>query len=386
MDLQHSADTFAGLKHWAAAAADAGSSMLQPVVPISSSCQTLRDGVPAVARSRPARYRSPPILGLLGSAAFGCALACVNAPASAAEPAAKYPLRPVRMIIPLAPGGGSDIVGRLAAAALTERWGETVIVDNRPGAGSAVGTALAARAIPDGHTLLVTSSSLAITPALRADLGYDVRRDFAPVTQIANQPSVLAVHPSQPVTTVKELVALARAQPGRLAYGSAGPGSATHLGSELFRLAAGIDLLHLPYKSAGLATSALLAGEVQVLLTNMASVLPQAKAGRARMLAVTSPKRTPLAPDLPTVAESGLAHFEYLTWYGALLPAGVPARVVEALQRDLVAALRAPAVAERMTAQGLTLVLDRPAQFGRYLGEELDRWAAVVRKAGIRAD
>lgn len=317
-------------------------------------------------------------------------LATVGAAAAASAPGGdtprSYPLRPVRMIIPLAPGGGSDIVGRIAASALSERWGESVIVDNRPGAGSAVGTALAARAAPDGHTLLVTSSSLAITPALRSDLGYDVRRDLVAVTRLASQPSVLAVHPSVAATTVKELVALARAQPGRYAYGSAGPGSATHMGSELFRLAAGIELLHLPYKSAGLATSALLSGEVQVLLTNLASVLPQAKAGRVRMLAVSSPRRLAVAPDLPTLAEAGLPRFEYFTWYGALLPAGTSARIVEALHGDLVAALRMPVVVDRLSQQGLSLVLDRPAQFARYLGEELDRWSEVARKAGIRAD
>ncbi|MFN7752505.1 MAG: Bug family tripartite tricarboxylate transporter substrate binding protein [Pseudomonadota bacterium] len=335
-----------------------------------------------------ARSRRPAgrLLAGLASWALGVASVAMSGVVPAAEPVAKYPQRPVRVIIPLAPGGGSDIVGRIAASALTERWGETVIVDNRPGAGSAVGTLLAVRAAPDGHTLLVTSSSLAITPALRSDLGYDVRRDLVPVTQLAHQPSVLAVHPSLPATSVKELIAVARAQPGRYAYGSAGPGSATHMGSELFRLAAGIDLLHLPYKSAGLATSALLAGEVQVLLTNMASVLPQAKAGRVRMLAVTSAKRVAVAPDLPTLAESGLPRFEYQTWYGALLPAGTPARVVEVLHRDLVAAMGGSVVSDRMAQQGLSPVLDRPAQFARYLGEELDRWAAVARKAGIRAD
>jgi len=334
---------------------------------------------PSIAATRPGFVR----LGggnVMSRTVLAAGMACMAATALA------YPQRPVRMIIPLAPGGGSDIVGRIAAAALAERWSETVIVDNRPGAGSAVGTALAARAAPDGHTLLVTSSSLAITPALRSDLGYDVRRDLMPVSQIASQPSVLAVHPAVPAASVKELVAIARAQPGRYAYGSAGPGSATHMGSELFRLAAGIELLHLPYKSAGLATTALLAGEVQVLLTNLASVLPQAKAGRVRLLAVTSPKRLALLPDLPTLAESGLPRFEYLTWYGALLPAGTLPRIVEALHRDLTAAMRAPAVVERMAQQGLALVLDAPAQFARYLGEELDRWAAVARKAGIRTD
>jgi tripartite-type tricarboxylate transporter receptor subunit TctC len=300
--------------------------------------------------------------------------------------AATFPARPVRMIVPLAPGGGSDIVARIAAAALGDAWGQSIVVDNRPGAGSVVGTALAAKALPDGHTLLVSSSSLAISPALYKELPYDLRRDFAPVTLLASQPSALAVHVSVPAASARELIALAKAQPGRLAYGSAGPGSATHLGSELFRIAGGIELLHLPYKSAGLATNALLSGEAQVLLTNMASVLPHIKGGRLRGLGVTSLKRSPLAPDVPTVAESGLPKFEYLTWYGMVVPAGTPRPVVDVIARDTSRALRAPAFFDRFTQQGLDLLVTSPADFGRFLDAELQRWDAVVRKAGIKAE
>ena len=300
--------------------------------------------------------------------------------------AAAYPVRPVRVIVPLAPGGGSDIVARIAAAALGEAWGQTIVVDNRPGAGSVVGTSIAAKAVPDGHTLLVSSSSLAISPALYKDLPYDLRRDFMPVSLLASQPSVLAVHASVQAATVRELQALAKSQPGRLAYGSAGPGSATHLGSELFRLAAGIELLHIPYKSAGLATGALLSGEAQVLLTNTASVLPHLKGGKVRALGVTSLKRIALAPDIPTLAESGLPKFEYLTWYGMVVPAGTPKTVVDVLYRDTEKALRQPAFLDRFTQQGLDVLVTAPAAFGRFLESELQRWDTVVKKAGIKVD
>jgi tripartite-type tricarboxylate transporter receptor subunit TctC len=322
-------------------------------------------------------------------AALGCMpamLLVAPVPAQAQGAAAGFPARPVRVIVPLAPGGGSDIVARIAAAALGESWGQTVVVDNRPGSGSVVGTALAAKAQPDGHTVLVSSSSLAISPALYTKLPFDIRRDFVPVTLIASQPSLLAVHASVPAANVKELLALARAQPGKLTYGSAGPGSATHLGSELFRLAGGIELLHVPYKSAGLATNALLSGEAQVLITNMASLLPHVKGGKVRALGVTSQKRSALAPDVPTVSEAGLPKFEYLTWYGMMAPAGTPKAIVDALQRDTARALRTQSWSERFTQQGLDVLVTAPAEFSRFLAAELVRWDTVVRKAGIRID
>jgi tripartite-type tricarboxylate transporter receptor subunit TctC len=322
----------------------------------------------------------------LASVLSAMALAPAASTALAQSAAADFPSRPVRVIVPLAPGGGSDIVARITAAALGEVWGQTVIVDNRPGAGSSIGTAIAAKAVPDGHTVLISSSSIAITPALYKDLPFDMKRDFAPVSLLASQPSVLAVNASVPATTVKELIAIARAQPGKLAYGSAGPGSATHLGSELFRVAAGIDLLHLPYKSAGLATNALLGGEAQVLLTNMASVLPHLKGGKVRALGVTSLKRSPLAPDIPTVAESGLPKFEYLTWYGMIVPSATPKARVDVLYRDTAKAIRLPQYLERFTQQGLDVFATSPAEFARFLSAEIAQWDAVVRKAGIKID
>jgi len=320
------------------------------------------------------------------------ALALISSPlwlqglASAQAQPGAYPTRPVRMIVPLAPGGGSDIVARVVAVALGDAWGQSVIVDNRPGAGSVVGTAIAAKAPSDGYTMLVSSSSIAITPALRKNLPFDIKRDFSPVSMLASQPSMLAVNAAVPVTNVKELIALARAQPGKLSYGSAGPGSATHLGSELFQAAADVQMLHVPYKSAGLATSAVLSGEVQVLMTNMASVLPHVNGGKLRALGVTSVKRSSLAPTIPTVSESGLANFEYLTWYGMLVPAGTPKARVDAIQRDTARAIMKPDYLQRFNQQGLDVFATTPAEFGRFLQAEVAQWDALVRKAGISLD
>ena len=319
------------------------------------------------------------ILGSGSAAAQGVARASINA-------SPEYPTKPVRMIIPLATGGGSDIVGRILAIALTDVWGQSVIVDNRPGAGSAVGTSIVAKAAADGYTLLVSSSSIAITPALYKNLDFDIKRDFASITLIASQPSILAVHASVPANTVKELIALAKAQPGKLAYGSAGIGSATHLGAELFKYAAGVDLLHVPYKSAGLATTALLSNEVQVLMTNMASVLPYAKSGRIKMLGISSPKRSPLAAEVPTVAEAGVPGFEYATWYGMLAPAGTPKSVVDQLQAAIARLVKNPQVQERFTSQGLDVYASTPAEFNSYLNAEIVKWDKVVRAAGIKAE
>ena len=313
--------------------------------------------------------------------------ACIAGALFAAQPApadtGKFPERPLRMIVPLAPGGGSDIVARMVAAPLSDRWGQPVVVDNRPGAGSTVGTGLAAKAAPDGYTVMVSSSSMAISPALHPKLDFDMRRDFAPVTLLASQPSVLAVHPSVKAQNVRELVALAKAQPGKLAYGSAGVGSATHLGSELFRVNAQLDLLHVPYKSAGLATAAAISGEVQILLTNMASALPQVKAGRLRGLGVTSSKRSSLAPAMPTVAEAGVPGFEYATWYGMVVPAATPAALVAQLHAGTLAVLNTPAMRERMQGQGLEIHGTSRQEFGKYLSAELSRWQQVVKAAGI---
>jgi len=290
------------------------------------------------------------------------------------------------MIVPLAPGGGSDIVGRIVATALSDYWGQSVVIDNRPGAGSTVGTAMVAKAPPDGYTLLVSSSSIAISPALYKNLSFDIRRDFAGITLLASQPSILAVHASVAANNVRELVALAKAQPGKLAYASAGTGSATHLGTELLKYSAGIDLLHIPYKSAGLATSALLSNEAQVLLTNMASVLPHVKSGRIKALGISSLKRSALAPDLPSVAESGVPGFEYTTWYGMLAPQGTAAAIINRIQADTAKTMRAPQLQERLAAQGLEVFASTPVEFERFLAGEITKWDKVIRSAGIRAE
>jgi len=297
-----------------------------------------------------------------------------------------YPTKPVRMIVPLAPGGGSDIVGRIIALELVNYWGQSVVVDNRPGAGSTVGTSIAAKAPADGYTLLVSSSSIAISPALYKNLIFDIKRDFAGITLIASQPSILAVHSSVPVNSVKELIALARAHAGKLTYASAGAGSATHLGTELLKYTAGMDILHVPYKSAGQATSALLSGETQILVTNMASVLPHVKSGRIKVLGVTSLKRSPLAPDLPTVAEAGVPGFEYTTWYGMLVPAGTPRSIVDRLQVDAAKIIKTTQVQERFAAQGLDVYGTSAVEFETYLNAEIAKWDKLVRMAGVRVE
>lgn len=303
---------------------------------------------------------------------------------AAQDPHGEYPRKPVRMIVPLAPGGGSDIVGRIVAAARSERWSQSVIVDNRPGAGTVVGTTIAAKAPADGYTVLVSSSSMAISPALHKDLAFDVRRDFDEVTLIASQPSILAVHPSVAAKSVPDMIAFARSQPGRLAFASAGPGSATHLGTELFMHAAGIKLLHVPYKSAGQATTALLAGEAQMLLTNMASLLPHVRSGKARALGVSSPARIALAPEIPTIAESGLPGFEYATWYGMLAPAGTPKAVIHRIHADTAQALAVKSVRDRFTNNGLVVYASAPSEFTRHLDTELKKWDRLIKAAGIR--
>jgi len=310
----------------------------------------------------------------------------VLAQGSARADMGQYPSRPVRMIVPLAPGGGSDIVGRILALELAGLWGQSVVVDNRPGAGSTVGTAIAAKSPADGHTTLVSSSSIAISPALYQGLPFDVRRDFTGVTLIASQPSMLAVHFSVSAASLPELIALAKAQRGKLTYASAGPGSATHLGTELLKYAASIEVLHVHYRSAGQATTALLTGEAQILLTNIASVLPHLKSGRIKALGVSSAKRSPLAPEVPTIAEAGVPGFEYMTWYGMLVPAGTPRPIVERIQADTAKIIQAPPVRIRFSAQGLDVYGNSPSEFQAYLNAELAKWDRVIRATGVRID
>lgn len=303
-----------------------------------------------------------------------------SAPAQA-EPA--YPNRPVRMIVPFAPGGGSDIVGRILAHALNDVWEPPVVIDNRPGAGSTTGTAIAAKSPPDGYSLLVSSSAIVFSPALYKGLTFDVQRDFKPVSLLARQPSMLVVAQSVKASSVPQLLELAKSQPGKLAYGSAGIGSATHLGGELLRSTAGVQLLHVPYKSAGLAMSALLGGEVQVLITNMATVLPHVKSGRVRTLGISSKVRSPLAPEIPTVDESGLKGFEYDTWYAMLVPAGTPTAVVQQLHRDSGRAMQMTATQSQLTSNGITSVMSSSEELRGYLESELKKWDRIIRSQNV---
>jgi tripartite-type tricarboxylate transporter receptor subunit TctC len=316
---------------------------------------------------------------------FTVAMLCAAAAIGQAS-AAVFPDKPVRMVIPLAPGGGSDIVGRIVAQGLSDHWGRPVVVDNRPGAGSTVGTAIVARTPGDGYTLLVSSSSFAISPALHKDSGFDARRDFAGITLLASQPSLLAVHHAVPAKTLKELLALAQARPGALSYGSAGTGSATHLGTELFLHSAKLKMQHIPYKSAGLATTAVLAGEVQLLLTNAASVLPHVAGGKLRTIGVTARERIAQSPEVPTLHESGLPGFEYTTWYGAWVPAATPRPVQASLHRAFLAALALPVVDGRLVRTGLQTYRMPQAEFAKYVETEMQRWQAVITAAGIKAE
>ncbi|MBX3662592.1 MAG: tripartite tricarboxylate transporter substrate binding protein [Burkholderiales bacterium] len=295
-----------------------------------------------------------------------------------------YPAKPVRVVVPLAPGGGSDIVARIAAQALSDAWGQSLVIDNRPGAGGTIGTAIVAKAPADGYTALVSSSTMAIGPALFRNIGFDVLKDFAPVTLIADQPSIIAVNPKVPAKTLPELIALFKKEPGKYAFGSAGNGTASHLANELFKLSAKVDTIHVPYKSAGLATTGLLSGEIQYMVTNMATALPQVRSGRLTGVAVTSEKRVDAAPEIPTASEAGLPGFAYTTWYGMLVPAGSPAAVVQRFHGDLAKQSRDPQVAQRFSSQGLTVRVSAPQEFSKYLSGEVARWQQVVNAAGIQ--
>jgi tripartite-type tricarboxylate transporter receptor subunit TctC len=319
-------------------------------------------------------------MALVSVAAWALAVAGFS---EATQPVQDFPNRPVRMIVPFAPGGGSDIVARILAEGLAERWKQSVVVDNRPGAGSTVGAAIAARSPADGYTVLVTSSAIAFSPSLYKPLPYDTNRDFAAISLIARQPSILAVATAVPTKSVKELIGLAREHPGKLTFGSAGIGSATHLGAELFRYSARIDMTHVPYKSAGLAMTALLGNEVQVLLTNTATVLPHLKAARVRALATSGRTRNALVPDLPTIAESALPGFEYDTWYAMLAPRGIASGVVQRFSTDSADVLNAPRLAARFLGQGIEIVASTPDALAHFLRSEIAKWGQVIRAAGV---
>ena len=305
--------------------------------------------------------------------------------ATAAQTAA-YPTRPVRFIVPSAAGGGTDIIARAISLKLAESLGQQFVVDNRPGAGQMIGIELAAKAPPDGHTILMAASTLAINPVMYKKVSYDPLRDFAPVTQAASLPNVLVVHPSLPVNSVAELIAYAKQRPGRLNFASAGIGTSPQMSIELLKSMAGIDMVHIPYKGTAPGVVDLLAGQVLVMAPNLLTALPHIKSGKLRALAVTSAKRTQALPEVPTVAESGLAGYDSTQWYGVLAPAGTPREIVTRLHDAIVRALRDAEVGKRLAADGAEPVGSSPEEFAAFIKSESEKWAKVATAAGIKAE
>lgn len=313
-------------------------------------------------------------------AAASAALFAVLASSAAAQ---DYPTRPIRMVAPFAPGGGTDISARILAEGLGPVLGQTVVVDNRPGAGSILGTDIVAKAQPDGYTLLLGNISMAFNAALYKKLPFDALKDFAPISLVTDQPNILVAHPSAAAKSLKEFVALARSQPGKLTYGSAGLGSGTHLAMEMLLLSQKMDLVHVPYKGTGPALTALLGNQITAFFSTYASALPHVKADRLRAFAVTSLKRTRTLPDVPTVAESGVPGYEYSTWYGLLAPGGTPRALVNRLNKATVGVLNAPETRRKYETQGVDPIPSTAAHYAAYLKSETGKWTKVVKAAKI---
>jgi tripartite-type tricarboxylate transporter receptor subunit TctC len=312
-------------------------------------------------------------------------------PAAAQQPkatAGDYPNKSVRLVVPAAPGGGTDIIGRMIAQGLTDAWSQTVVVDNRGGAGGIAGiTIVAKQSAPDGYTMVLGSvGHLTFAPAIERNLGYDPQKDLAPITMAAVQPFVLAVSNSLPAKSVKELVALAKAKPDSISYGSGGSGSASHLSVELMMLEGGFHLLHVPYKGSNPALTAVMAGEIQVAFGGLQTVLPYARAGKLRALAVTGAKRAKVAPELPTIAEAGVPGYVFDVWYGLMFPGGTPRSIIAKTNADVVKILQAPEVASRFAGAGVEPLTSTPQEFADIIRQEIPKWTKVARAAKLRVD
>ena len=318
---------------------------------------------------------------LMAALAAGAALA-LSQPAQAQT----WPAKPIRMVVPSAPGGGTDITARVMAPKLSEFLGQQVVVENRAGAGTMIGGEVVAHAAPDGYTLLMGISTLAINPAMYRRVPYDALKDFAPITQAVSLPNILVVHPSLPVKSVKELVAFAKARPGQIQFASAGIGTSPHLASELFLYMTGTRMLHVPYKGSGAGLIDVIAGHVPVMTPSILSGLPHAKAGRLRALGVSSTKRAGGAPEIPTIAEAGVPGYEAVQWFGILAPAGTPRPVIERLHRESVRVLQSPDIRERLQADGADPVASSPEEFAAFLRSETVKWAKVVKAVGIQPE
>jgi tripartite-type tricarboxylate transporter receptor subunit TctC len=298
-----------------------------------------------------------------------------------------YPNKTIRLVVPVAPGGGTDIVARLLAQGLSERWGQSVVVDNHGGGGGVIGVSLAAKAPPDGYTLLLGSNGhITFAPALYRNLPYDTQKDLAPISIVADQPFVLAVHPSLPVRSVTELIALAKKNPGGITYASGGSGGSSHLGTELLQLTTGISMVHVPYKGTGPGTTALLSGEVQVAIVGVATILPHIPTGKVRALAVTGAKRSQAAPALPTLNEAAVPGYVFDVWYGLLATGGTPRDIIAKINAELVRILKSPALAERYASAGLEPVVTTPEDFTMTIKIEIPKWQKVVKAAGLKVE
>jgi tripartite-type tricarboxylate transporter receptor subunit TctC len=300
--------------------------------------------------------------------------------------AQQYPTKPIRLILPFPPGAPSDLVGRTIGQKMGEQMGHNLIPDNRTGAGGTLGLALVAKAPPDGYTILVTSPTIALSPLLYSNLPFDPVRDFAPVARLATIENVMLVHPSVPARTLKDFIALARASPGKLNYGSGGAGTTNHLANELLKSLEKLNMVHVPYKGATLATTALMGGEVDEVIVSVASVLPLIKAKRVRPLVVLSEARVPMLPDVPTSKEAGFPAFQMSIWYGMLAPAGTPREIVSRLHQEVVKALEDKALRQQMANAGMDPWLGGPDDMGRLVRSEMSRYSKIIQSAGIRKE
>lgn len=320
-----------------------------------------------------------------GSLMAGIALLTCGVPALGQTDA--YPSRPIRLVVPYPPGGFTDILGRLIAEKLQPQIGQPVVVDNKGGGGSTIGTGLVAQAPPDGYTLLLVAPDLAINQSLIAGrLTYDARKDFTPIIRAAWSPMVLVAHPSLPAKSVREFVALAKSKPGSINFGSGGNGTGAHLALEMFKSRAGIDVLHVPYKGNGPALTGLLGGEVSAMFLQYAVAKPHIEAGKLRVLGTPSGKRSPALPDVPTIAESGLPGFDVQPWFGIVAPAGTPAPIVNQLNSEMAKVMRRPDVQKQLADQGAEATTSTPAEFASFIESEITRWAEVVKQSGAKAD
>jgi tripartite-type tricarboxylate transporter receptor subunit TctC len=297
-----------------------------------------------------------------------------------------WPARPLRFILPFPPGGGTDILGRLIAERLSANLGQPVVAENRGGAGGNVGTEAAARAAPDGYTIVLVAPSLAISPTLYAKINYDPVKDFAPVSLVATVPNVMITQASVPAQSLQEFIAFAKSKPGALNFGSGGAGTSNHLAGELFNLVTGARLVHIPYKGVNLAMQDVLAGNVHLVFIGIPAAAPHIKAGKLRALALVASQRSSALPEVPTVAEAGLRDFEVTTWYGVLAPAGTPRHVVTRLNAELVKIMHSPELKEKLAATGTDPQTSTPEEFAAYIRSEIAKWGEVIRKAGVKAE